>query len=618
MYKDRDYDIIVIGAGHAGCEAALASARMGLSTCLFTMNLDTIAQMSCNPAVGGLAKGHLVREIDALGGEMAKVTDKAGIQFRMLNMSKGPAVWSLRAQADRVLYRLSMRRVIESREGLDIKQASVEKIVTEDGKVKGVLTSLGIFYGARSVIVTTGTFLKGLIHIGLENFSAGRAGEFPSVGLSDSLSSLGLKMGRLKTGTPPRLDAKTIDFSKAGPQYGDDPPQPFSYSTEKIANPQLPCYITYTNSETHKIIRSSLDRSPLYSGKIKGIGARYCPSIEDKVVRFAERERHQVFLEPEGLETKEYYANGIPTSLPYDIQIKFIRTIQGLEEAEIMRPGYAIEYDFVYPTQLKHNLETKTIDGLFLAGQINGTSGYEEAAAQGLMAGINASLKLHGREPLILGRDEAYIGVLIDDLITKGTNEPYRMFTSRAEYRLLLRHDNADLRLMDKGYGIGLLDKMAYQRYLEKKMLIDEELQRLKKTRMKYDDPNKSESLEQLLKRPEITYKFIEENSPSDKPLNPEIKKQVEIQVKYNGYIIRQMEMAERLKKVEGKKIPEDFDYTAVSGLSKEVLSKLQGVRPANLGQASRIPGVTPVAISLLMVAIERLKRERRDKRATS
>jgi tRNA uridine 5-carboxymethylaminomethyl modification enzyme len=618
MYKDRDYDIIVIGAGHAGCEAALASARMGFSTCLFTMNLDTIAQMSCNPAVGGIAKGHLVREVDALGGEMAKVTDKAGIQFRMLNMSKGPAVWSLRAQADRVLYRLSMRRVIELQEGLDIKQASVEKIVTEYGKVKGVLTSLGTFYGARSVIVTTGTFLKGLIHIGLENFSAGRAGEFPSIGLADSLSSLGLKMGRLKTGTPPRLDAKTIDFSKTGLQYGDDPPQPFSYSTEKITNPQLPCYITYTNNETHKIIRSSLDRSPLYSGRIKGIGARYCPSIEDKVVRFAERARHQVFLEPEGLETKEYYANGIPTSLPYDIQIKFIRTIQGLEEAEIMRPGYAIEYDFVYPTQLKHNLETKAIDGFFLAGQINGTSGYEEAAAQGLMAGINASLKLQGREPLILGRVEAYIGVLIDDLITKGTNEPYRMFTSRAEYRLLLRHDNADLRLMDKGYRLGLLDKMAYQRFLEKKMLIDEELQRLKKTRIKYDDPNKSESLEQLLKRPEVTYKFIKESSPPEKPLTPEIEKHVEIQVKYNGYIIRQMEMAERLKKVEGKKIPEDFDYTAVRGLSKEVLSKLQGVRPANLGQASRIPGVTPAAISLLMVALERLKRERRDKRVTS
>ncbi len=617
MYKDRDYDIVVIGAGHAGCEAALASARMGLSTCLFTINLDTIAQMSCNPAIGGLAKGHLVREIDALGGEMAKITDKAGIQFRMLNMSKGPAVWSLRAQADRVLYRLAMRKVIESQENLDIKQALVEKIVTEDGKVKGVLTSLGIFYGARAVVITTGTFLKGLIHIGLENFSAGRAGEFPSVGLSISLVELGLKMGRLKTGTPPRLDARTIDFSKTKPQWGDDPPPFFSHSTENITNQQLPCYITYTNSETHKIILGNLDRSPLYSGKIKGVGARYCPSIEDKVVKFAERERHQVFLEPEGLDTKEYYANGIPTSLPYDVQVRFVRTIPGLEESEIMRPGYAIEYDFVFPTQLKHNLETKSIEGLFLAGQINGTSGYEEAAAQGLMAGINASLKLQGKEPLILGRHEAYIGVLIDDLITKGTDEPYRIFTSRAEYRLLLRHDNADLRLMDKGHAIGLLDQSMYERFLEKRKLIFDELQRLKKTRIKFDDPNTSESLEQLLKRPEITYQFIDEHLPSDENLNLEIKKQVEIQVKYDGYIIRQTEMAERLKKVEGKKIPDDFNYIAVNGLSKEVLSRLQEVRPANLGQASRIPGVTPVAVSLLMVAVERLKRERGDKRLT-
>ena len=616
MYKDRDYDIIVIGAGHAGCEAALASARTGFSTCLFTINLDTIAQMSCNPAVGGLAKGHLVREIDALGGEMAKVTDRAGIQFRMLNMSKGPAVWSLRAQADKVLYRLEMRKVIEAQKNLDIKQALVEKIVAEGGEIKGVLTNLGVFYGARAVVVTTGTFLKGLIHIGLENFSAGRAGEFPSVSLSDSLRELGLRMGRLKTGTPPRIDAKTIDFSKTDPQYGDNPPPPFSHSTERITNPQLPCYVTYTNKTTHEIILANLDRSPLYSGKITGIGARYCPSIEDKVVRFAERERHQVFLEPEGIETKEYYANGIPTSLPYDVQVKFVRTIPGLGEAEIMRPGYAIEYDFVFPTQLKHNLETKTVNGLFLAGQINGTSGYEEAGAQGLLAGINASLKLQGKKPLVLGRHEAYIGVLIDDLVTKGTNEPYRMFTSRAEYRLLLRHDNADLRLMDKGHEIGLLEDRVYENFLKKRRLIDEELQRLRKTRMKLEE-DRSETLEQLLKRPEITYEFIDQTFPSGGTLNDDIKRQVEIQIKYAGYIVRQTEMAEKLKKIEGKKIPEDFSYRTVNGLSREVLCKLEEVKPANLGQASRIPGITPAAISLLMIAIERLKRERGDRRAT-
>ena len=620
MIKDRDYDVIVIGAGHAGCEAALAASRMGFSTCLFTMNLDTIAQMSCNPAIGGLAKGHIVREIDALGGEMAKVTDKAGIQFRVLNKSKGPAVWSLRAQADRVLYKLEMRKVLESQQTLDIKQASVEKIIAENGKVNGVLTSLGIFYGASAVIVTTGTFLKGLIHIGLENFQSGRAGEFPSVGLSASLKELGLEMGRLKTGTPPRLDAKTIDFSKTEPQYGDDPPVPFSHSTEKIASRQLPCFITYTNSETHRIIRENLDRSPLYSGRIQGIGPRYCPSIEDKVVRFSEKPRHQVFLEPEGLETQEYYANGISTSLPYDVQVRLVRTIPGLEKTEIMRPGYAIEYDFVYPTQIKHSLETKLISGLFLAGQINGTSGYEEAAAQGLMAGINAGLKLKDKEPLILQRSEAYIGVLIDDLVTKGTSEPYRMFTSRAEYRLLLRHDNADLRLMEKGFSYGLITDTQFKKFEEKRRLIDEEIERLKKTRLKPSQINgelatlntspvsEDINLENLLKRPEIKYAFIKKFSPSEKSLSPDIEEQVEIQTKYNGYIIRQMELAEKLKKIEKKGIPEGFDYKSVNGLSTEILEKLQKVMPANMGQASRIPGITPAALSLLLINIEKKK----------
>lgn len=625
MIKAQDYNVIVIGAGHAGCEAALASARLGLSTCVFTINLDTIAHMSCNPAIGGLAKGHLVREIDALGGEMAKAADKSGIQFRMLNLSKGPAVWSLRAQADRVLYRLHMRKALETQSNLTIKQGSIEKIIVEDSAVAGVVTSLGTIYGARAVIVTTGTFLKGLMHIGTDSFQAGRAGEFPSLGLSDSLHEIGLKMGRLKTGTPPRLDARSIDFSKTVMQWGDSPPPPFSYSTDKITNPQLPCYITYTNRKTHEIILGNLDRSPLYSGRIKGIGPRYCPSIEDKVVRFSDKDRHQVFLEPEGLETTEYYANGISTSLPYDVQLDFVRSIDGLQHAEIMRPAYAIEYDFVYPTQLRHSLEAKAIDGLFLGGQINGTSGYEEAAAQGLMAGINAALKVKGRPPLVLGRDEAYIGVLIDDLITKGTKEPYRMFTSRAEYRLILRHDNADLRLIEKGHSLGLVPEQAFDRFQEKKDLLDKELLRLKKqsvgpssslnetlSNMGTSSLSENITLAKLLKRPEIKYRVIRQISPSSDILTPELESLVEIHVKYEGYVQKQMEIAARFSRFDSKKIPASFDYASLPGLSKEVIEKFCEVQPETIGQAGRIPGITPAAVSILLVAVERYWKQNR------
>lgn len=620
MYKEQDVDIVVIGAGHAGCEAALASARMGFETILFTINLDTIAQLSCNPAIGGLAKGHLVREIDALGGEMAKITDRSGIQFRMLNLSKGPAVWSLRAQADRALYRTFMKQVLEEQPRLQVKQAMVERIEVLDGRVSGVVTSLGVFYGARAVIVTTGTFLKGLMHIGMESFQAGRAGEFPSINLSDSLKSIGFQLGRLKTGTPPRIDAKSIDFGRLAPQHGDEPPVPFSYSTERITNPQLPCYITYTNQKTHDIIRGSLDRSPLYGGKISGVGPRYCPSIEDKVVRFAEKDRHQIFLEPEGLQTSEYYANGISTSLPYDVQIALVRSIEGLEHAELMRPAYAIEYDYVPPTQIRHSLEAKTIGGLYFAGQINGTSGYEEAAAQGLMAGINAALKLRGSEPLILRRDEAYIGVLIDDLVTKGTNEPYRMFTSRAEYRLLLRHDNADARLMEKGHAIGLLQDSVYEQFIMRKHRLDEELNRLANERVKPSEAlnarlaelgtapiTEDAQLEKLLKRPQVRYDLIATFAPPAEPLPKAVQELVEINVKYDGYVRRQVDLAERLMKHEEKRIPDGFDFTSLSGLSREVVQKLQEIQPRTIGQAGRIPGVTPAAVSLLLIAVEKL-----------
>jgi len=624
MAFDKQYDVIVIGAGHAGCEAALSSARMGCSTLMLTMNLDTIAHMSCNPAIGGLAKGHLVKEIDALGGEMAKIIDRTGIQFRTLNKSKGPAVRGTRAQADKQRYRMAMKESIEKQPSLDIQQGSVEKLLVQDNRVVGVETSIGIHYLASAVIVTTGTFLKGLIHIGLVHYPSGRAGEFPSIGLSDSLRELGFEIGRLKTGTPARLNGRTIDFSKMKIQPGDDPAPFFSFTEKAHPLPQLPCYLTYTNLKTHEIIKNNLDRSPLYTGVIQGVGPRYCPSIEDKVMRFSERERHQVFLEPEGLDTEEYYANGVSTSLPYDVQVLIYRSIPGLEEAEIMRPAYAIEYDYAPPTQIQHSLETKKISGLYFAGQINGTSGYEEAAAQGMMAGINAALKIQMRQPLILSRAEAYIGVLIDDLVTRGTNEPYRMFTSRAEYRLILREDNADLRLRDKGRAIGLLSQEIYDAFLEKKSTVERETARLKKVWVKSSpeinavlkDSGSTElageaSLDQLLKRPELGYQVIEKISPPETVLDPVAAEQVEIQVKYEGYIQRQLQQVERFSSLEQRDIPQEMDYDAVTGLGSEVRQKLKQVQPVSLGQASRISGVTPAAISLLMVALEKRKRGR-------
>ena len=628
MSYDGKYHVIVIGAGHAGCEAALASSRMGLSTLVITMNLDTIGQMSCNPAIGGVAKGHLVKEIDALGGEMSLAIDSTAIQFRTLNLSKGPAVRATRAQADRARYRQRMKSALENAPNLHLRQGEVAGLIVENGPkntpiIKGVRLATGESFGGEAVIVTAGTFLRGLIHVGQISFPGGRAGDAASIKLSDSLKTLGFKMGRLKTGTCPRLDNRTIDFTRIEFQELQKPGEykPFSFSSPPITRPQVPCHITYTNQKTHEVIAGNLDRSPLYTGLIEGIGPRYCPSIEDKVVKFPERTRHQVFLEPEGADTNEVYPNGLSTSLPIDVQHKFLRTIRGLEDVEILRPGYAIEYDFVQPTQLKLSLETMAVDGLFLAGQINGTSGYEEAAAQGLMAGINAALKINGKPAFVLDRSEAYIGVMIDDLITKGTREPYRMFTSRAEYRLLLREDNAEQRLREKGYAIGLVKEGVYKSYAQKKAIMEETMKLLEETKinptlemqttlglLNAGEIRKPISLKELLRRPGVTLDTLGRVFHIDyKSIPPEAAESIETEVKYEGYIKRQVEEAERFKRIEGLKIPSNISYEDIPGLSTEIKEKFNGLRPDSIGQAGRIPGATPAAISMLMVHLKKL-----------